>query len=119
MPKPSELKGGWNTDVSLIPDFTEKELYNYLILSNTRTFDFAPLGAHKQLKARVMYEDNHVYDIKYHPVSEQCTHCFVKCRHIPSLPTTDKKNQPDHYVWVSLSKVTGHVHSADCSCVAG
>jgi len=105
--------------VTLIPDFSEKDLYNYLVLSRQRTFDNAPMGAVKQLKAKVFYEDNHVHSIRHSPINEHCSHCYVLCEVVPSMPTADTKKNPDYSVWISLSKLTGQVHAADCICPAG
>lgn len=63
LPIPESLTIGWNTDLSKVPKLTEKELYNYLVLNSGRTYDGDICGAKKQLKARVFYEDNHVYEV--------------------------------------------------------
>ncbi|KAK3593044.1 hypothetical protein CHS0354_007831 [Potamilus streckersoni] len=97
LPKPDTLDG-WNDDVTKIPDFSERELYNCLVLNNIRTFDKALCGAVRQLKAKTFYQDNHVHSVCYHNVSNQCSHAYVRCLVIPSLPILDTNKQPDYRV---------------------
>ncbi|KAL3862191.1 hypothetical protein ACJMK2_026410 [Sinanodonta woodiana] len=118
LPKPDTLDD-WSDDVTKIPDFSERELYNCLVLNTSRTFDRAPCGAVRQLKAKQFYEDNHVHSVRFQHISNQCSHAYVRCLVIPSLPTLDRNKQPDYRVWISLSKVTGQVNSAECTCPAG
>ena len=77
------------------------------------------MGATRQLKGRTMFKEGHVHDAMYHPIQDACDHGFIKAKVIPSLPGRDVTKTPDHNTWICLSKVTGHVHSADCSCTAG
>ncbi|CAC5410464.1 unnamed protein product [Mytilus coruscus] len=77
------------------------------------------MGARRQLKAKVFYQEGHISDIKCHQISAKCSHCIIKCHCLPSIPTKDKKKKPAYQTWVFLSKVTGRVHNAECNCVAG
>ncbi|XP_046550035.1 uncharacterized protein LOC124259864 [Haliotis rubra] len=72
-----------------------------------------------QHKSFVYFEDGHVHSLEFSPVSDVCSHAIVRCKVIPSLPTSNKKECPDHIAWICLSKVTGKIHSADCTCAAG
>ncbi|XP_071087830.1 uncharacterized protein [Haliotis cracherodii] len=119
MPDPTTLMIGWNDAVESLPEFSEKEIYNYMVLSNHRTSDKKPMMAKRQMKAVVFYQDRHVHGVALHDIHHDCDHMFVRCRVIPSLPTADARKSPDHDVWASLSKVTGRVHSANCTCAAG
>uniref|UniRef100_A0A0L8IGG2 SAP domain-containing protein n=1 Tax=Octopus bimaculoides TaxID=37653 RepID=A0A0L8IGG2_OCTBM len=74
------------------------------------------MKAKQQLRSGIFYHDRHVHNIEYHDVSESCSHCIVRCLVIPSIPTSNQKKNPDHRVWVTMSNVTGNVHSADCNC---
>ena len=103
IPKIDTLKG-WSNDLSLVPDFSDSDVYNYLVLT---------MKAKRQLKSRVFFNDRHVHAVQYHPVNDDCSHCVVKCKVLPSLPTLNKKEHPDYDVWACLSKITGNVHSAD------
>jgi hypothetical protein len=76
------------------PEFTQKELYNYLVLSKHRSYDDSEMGARRQLKAKVFYQEGHISDIKCHHISEKCSHCLIKCSCLPSIPTKDKKKKP-------------------------
>ncbi|XP_033745803.1 uncharacterized protein LOC117331294 [Pecten maximus] len=118
LPHPSTLKN-WTDNVRQIPVFLEDALYNYLVLNRQRTFDNAPMGAVKQLKAKVFYEDSHVHHIRYSPITDLCSHCYVSCKVVPSMPTADVNKSPDYSVWICISKQTGQVHAADCNCPAG
>ncbi|XP_069119322.1 uncharacterized protein [Argopecten irradians] len=109
LPHPSELKN-WTENFSNIPDFTEKEIYNYIVLK---------MNHKKQLKSKVFYEDGHVHSVKMSDVDENSSHCYVKANVLPSLPTANKKDTPDYSTWVMLSKVSGCVYSAECNCTAG
>ena len=109
----------WDSNVTSIPAVSDKDLYNFLVLNTNRTHDFRKSGAKKQLKAKVFYEDRHVHSILYTDITDSCSHCFVKCFVLPSIPNDTNAKKPDYNVWVCLSKVTGHIHSASCSCPAG
>ena len=117
LPRPHELSCNWSDNVELFPPFTKNELYNYLVLNKERTCDGASNNAGRQLKAKVFYEDKHVHSVQCNLINEDVSHCYVRCRVIPSLPGQTRKE--DYRVWVCLSKVTGHVHSASCDCSAG
>ncbi|XP_076087997.1 uncharacterized protein LOC143058383 [Mytilus galloprovincialis] len=119
LPSPTELKEGWSTNCDQFPDFTHKELYNFLVLSRHRSYDASEMGARRQLKAKVFYQEGHISNINCHQISEKCSHCIIKCHCLPSIPTKDKKKKPAYQTWVYLSKVTGRVHNAECNCVAG
>ncbi|ESO88647.1 hypothetical protein LOTGIDRAFT_165431 [Lottia gigantea] len=119
LPHPSSLKQGWIDDCEQIPDFTNTELYNYLVLSQGRTVDKEKNNAKRQLKAKVFYEDRHVHSVQYHNIAAKITHCYVRAKVIPSMPTLNEKKKPDYLVWISMSKVTGHVHGAGRECSAG
>ncbi|XP_052818004.1 uncharacterized protein LOC128244025 [Mya arenaria] len=100
----------WSDDVSLIPDMTEKDIYNYFVYK---------LNTKCQLKSKVMYEDWHIHRVQVNNPDENESHCFVRCKAIPSMPSTNQKQCPDYDVWVMLSKMTGCINSAECSCTAG
>lgn len=119
IPNPEVLKSNWSADILKIPEFRTGDLYNYLVLNNQRTFDAASIKAKRQLKANVFYQDGHVHSVQHHQIYTDCSHCYVKARVIPSIPTEKQNKKPDYITWVCLSKVTGRVHAAGCSCSAG
>ena len=82
------------------------------MLSKERTCDGVSNKASRQLKANVFYEDRHVHSVLYHHINKDISHCYIRSKVIPSLPTTGKK---DYDVWTCLSTVTGRVHSAGCN----
>ncbi|WAR26730.1 hypothetical protein MAR_012434, partial [Mya arenaria] len=93
MPEPGSLKGCWEDDVLKIPFFRTQDLYNYLVLNRSRTFDNQNMNARKQLKAKVFYEDGHVHSVKYNQISHKCSHCYVRAKVIPSLPVSAVKKR--------------------------
>ncbi|XP_052777282.1 uncharacterized protein LOC128214699 [Mya arenaria] len=117
LPEPGSLKGCWEDDVLKIPFFRTQDLYNYLVLNRSRTFDNQNMNARKQLKAKVFYEDGHVHSVKYNQISHKCSHYYVRAKVIPSLPGSDVKKK-DYEPWACLSKVSGKVHAAGCNCAA-
>ncbi|KAL5016933.1 hypothetical protein ScPMuIL_006522 [Solemya velum] len=119
LPKPDDVENKWIDSVDTVPAVSTSDLYNYLVLNRNRTFDRNATKAKRQLKAKVFYEDKHVHSIKYCAIKDACSHCYVKCKVIPSLPTGTEKQKPDYATWVCLSKISGHVHSAGCTCSAG
>ncbi|KAK6186542.1 hypothetical protein SNE40_008562 [Patella caerulea] len=119
LPDPISLKDGWSTDTRHIPMINNSDLYNYMVLSKRRTLDLGPNNAKRQLKAKVFYEDGHVHSVCYNDISHDNSHCYVKAKVIPSLPTQTVTQKPDYSVWICMAKVTGHVHAAGCDCSAG
>jgi len=109
LPHPKTLTS-WTNDLTSLPDFSERDIYNYFVLK---------MNTKKQLRSKVYYADKHVHSILFHNVHSQCEHCFVKAKVIPSLPSANAKDNPDHDVWLCMSIVSGQVHSAECNCTAG
>ena len=93
VPDPLTLKG-WSTDLADIPNFTDADVYNYLVLT---------MKAKRQMKSRVFFEDRHVHELRFHPISDDFSHCLVKCKVIPSLPSSNKKENPDYTVWALMA----------------
>ena len=60
LPTPSQLKDGWLLKCDEFPEFTQKELYNYLVLSKHRSYADSEMGARRQLKAKVFYQEGHI-----------------------------------------------------------
>ena len=54
VPKPENLQK-WSDDCSCIPNISEKEIYNYVVLKKE---------SKRQLKSRGYYEDKHVFNIQ-------------------------------------------------------
>ena len=78
------------------------------------------MGANKVLpKAKAMADENHVHNINYSDIDDECDHGFYKALVLPSLPSKDASKTPDYPVWICVSKATGHIHSALCGCTAG
>lgn len=120
LPDVKTLKTGWNKDPNVLPPFTESDLYNYLVLNDTRTFDNKPINAKKQLKAKVFYTDRHLHSVEFHEINKTISHCYIRAKCIRSVPgMSTKENTFEYCVWLCLSKVSGRVHGAGCGCDAG
>lgn len=109
LPHPNILKT-WTTNFQNIPDFSEKEIYNYIVLK---------MNSKKQLKSKVFYEDRHVHSVEINELNDDYSHFYIRCKVLPSLPSEKKKDSPDYNVWIMMSRVTGNVNSAECNCTAG
>uniref|UniRef100_A0A0L8HKV7 SAP domain-containing protein n=1 Tax=Octopus bimaculoides TaxID=37653 RepID=A0A0L8HKV7_OCTBM len=106
LPDPNVLKSDWTNDLHNLPNFTENDVYNYLVVR---------MKLKRQLRSGIFYHDRHIHNIEYHDVIKNYSHCIVRSLVIPSIRTSNKKNTLDH----RMSKVTGNVHLADCNCTAG
>ncbi|KAH3748206.1 hypothetical protein DPMN_182644 [Dreissena polymorpha] len=103
LPDPMLLKANWTSSVDEIPIIGEKDIYNYLVLNTQRTFDNQQMKATRALKAKVFFEDGHVHSLSYNPIKAQCSHCFVKCKVMPSISTQkENKGQNCHKTRFSL-----------------
>ena len=109
LPHPNTLKG-WSTSFLNVPEFSERDIYNYFVLK---------MDTNLQDKSKIFYGDRHVYNVEIHEMDEEFSHYYLRCKVIPSLPTDNKTKQPDHNVWVMISKITGNVNCAECGCTAG
>ena len=77
LPDPYSLSEGWKSDVTLMPDITWIDVYNYLI-NTPSTFSKESLKAYKSLEAFNFYENGHVQDVSYHSIKEENCFCFIK-----------------------------------------
>ena len=117
LPDPDSLTD-WE-DLTDSPGVCEKDIYNYLVLSHHRTTDNGKIGASRQLKAQTMFKEGHVLCAKFRPVADGSDHGFVEALVTPSLPGKDAKKTRNYNTWICLSKHSGHIHSAQCTCTAG
>ncbi|KAH3825055.1 hypothetical protein DPMN_126917 [Dreissena polymorpha] len=115
LPTPSDIKECWDENLDKVPNFRKEDLYNYLVLSKSRTHDKENRNAKRQLKAEVFYEDSAQCTIP--PDYPRVFTLLCPSKVIPSLPTDNKKK--DHDAWVCLAKMSGMVHAAGCICTAG
>jgi hypothetical protein len=65
------LLTNWTTDFANIPDFTEKDIYNYLVIK---------MNIKRQLKSKVFLEDKHVHSVEYSPISDDSSHGVIRCK---------------------------------------
>ena len=120
LPHPDELRNWTDAAQSDFPSIHQDVVYNYIVLNRHRTVDCGKMAADRTLqKASIMAREGHVHNLLYSAVAEDVDHGFFKASVMPSLPSKDALKTPDYLVWICLSKVTGHVHSAQCGCTAG
>jgi hypothetical protein len=89
IPDPNSLSG-WTDSLLSLPDFFERDVYNYMVLRRK--------AKRHDDRSKVFYQDRHVHKVQCHSISDTCSHCLVKCKVIPSLPTSNKKENPDYTV---------------------
>ena len=73
------------------------------------------LSDYKEQKAYSFFSSRWLFQINYHPISDQSPYCFMMTKCKPSLNVHDEP----HDVWVCIKKDTGRIHSAYCTCFAG
>ena len=77
LPDPYTLQEGWKNEVTLMPDTTWPDVYNYLI-NTPSSFSGESLKAYKSLEAYNFFICGHVQDVYYHEIDKSNTFCFIK-----------------------------------------
>ena len=105
-PDPNTLTTGWFTGPCYFPNVTFEKIGQYLENKN----------AGKAYRGgRSLFDSGHVKEVRFHFISEHVALCYIMCSCIPEQRT----NNPVYDVWVMVNKLSGDIHAADCSCVAG
>ena len=119
LPDPlSDLTTGWLSEehgMKLWPPTMHSDMQEYLIDRGERSLQKRLLGDYKDGKAFSYFDSGFIREIRYHPVDDNSTICFLKS----SSARSQRRNDEDHKVWVAIEKKTGHICSAYCSCFAG
>ncbi|XP_047138492.1 uncharacterized protein LOC124814643 [Hydra vulgaris] len=116
LPDPFVLEN-WKNDVSMMPDITWGDMYNYLINSSPSNFTHDSMKAYKSLESYNFYICGHVQDVYYNLIEETNEFCFIKSEVLPSQ--RQGKKQKCYEVWVAINKVNGWILTANCKCMAG
>ena len=74
---PYGLSSNWKNDVSLLPDISWADIYNYLI-NTLNAYTHENLEAYNSLEAFNFFVCNHVQAVFCHSVSEESKFCCVK-----------------------------------------
>ena len=69
---------GWENEVSLLPDISWPDIYNYLISHPSGAFTNESLKAYKSLDAYNYFVSGHVQEVYYHVIEKDCKFCFIK-----------------------------------------
>ena len=77
LPNPYDLVG-WKNEVSLLPDISWPDIYNYLINHPSGVFTNESLNAYKSLDAYNYFVSGHVQEVYYHEIEKDCKFCFIK-----------------------------------------
>ena len=77
LPNPYDLCG-WKNEVSLSPDISWRDIYNYLINHPSGVFINRSLKAYKSLDACNYLVSGHVQKVYYHDTEKYCKFCFIK-----------------------------------------
>ena len=77
LPNPYDLLG-WKNEVSLLPDISQSDIYNYLINHPSGVFTNESLKAYKYLDAYNYFVSDHVQEIYYYEIEKECKFCFIK-----------------------------------------
>ena len=70
--------GGWKNEVSLLPDISWPDIYNYLINHPSGVFTNESLKAYKSLDAYNYFVLGYVQEVYYHEIEKDCKFCFIK-----------------------------------------
>ena len=76
---PYGLSNNWQNNVSLLPDISWADIYNYLI-NTPSAYTHENLKAYKSLEAFSFFVCNHVQDVFYHSISKELKFCCVKTK---------------------------------------
>ena len=117
LPDPLSLVHGWvpeDEGVRLWPMTLYPDISNFLSFhpSELKSQD---LSDYKLSKAYSYYSTGWLYPLSYHPISDARNASFLKstCRQ------SQRINDAPHKLWVCLSKKSGKVMKAHCTCMAG
>ena len=77
LPNPYDLLG-WKNEVSLLPDISWPDIYNYLTSHPSGAFTNESLKAYKSLDAYNYFVSGHVQEVYYHVIEKDCKFCFIK-----------------------------------------
>ena len=69
---------GWKNEVSLLPDISWPDIYNYLINHPSGVFTNESLNAYKSLDAYNYFVSGHVQEVYYHEIEKDCKFYFIK-----------------------------------------
>ena len=117
LPDPFQVQDGWIKEedgVSLWPTTLYPDIFNFLSFhpSELKNED---LSDYKTSKAYSYYATGWLNPLYYHAISDESKFCFLKTTCRPSQRISDVP----HRLWVCLSKTSGSIMKAHCSCMAG
>ena len=77
LPNPYDLCG-WKNEVSLLPDISWPDIYNYLINHPSGVFTNESWKAYKSLDAYNYFVSSHIQEVYYHEIEKDCKFYFIK-----------------------------------------
>lgn len=118
LPDPFKIGAGWQDEMSGMsqwPPLFLSDIVNFFIDKGTSNTVKTYMNDYKIGKAFEYCSANFIKEIFFHSVSSTSPVCFVRAKCTPSQRVTDE----NHTMWVAISKESGCVKSAFCSCTAG
>ena len=91
------------------------DISEYLLGEGEKSLYRNLLKDYKEKRGLGYVESGFVAPPQYHHISPDSPMCYLKSESLPSQAI----NQTPHKMWVMITKVTGSVQSAWCSCFAG
>ena len=117
-----ELTDGWQNEQSSLanwPPTLIQDISVYLNKHDTVTGKVSLtkrlLSDYKEQKAYSYFQSKFIFEVLYHPIKQESSYCFMKCKCQPSQRIKDVP----HDLCILLRKHTGDIVSAYCTCFAG
>lgn len=115
---PLEMSG-YSANFNEVPDFGLIDIFNYLICSKC-DYDGKKLKAYKSYDDYRLFEDGHVDDLLFNPLTEMNSDfCLFKAYVKPTQRGLTYLKKPYYELWIAMDKLNGIVITAHCECKGG
>lgn len=104
----------WDDRVSLWPPVEYGNIYSYFI-NTPGMYTVESLKSYKSLDSYSLYHAGHVQTVLHHKVAKESPVCILKAKVQKSQSVTDKPYE----AWATVTKKTGDINAAHCTCMAG
>lgn len=120
IPDPLTLKDGWLTEqtgISKWPPIFQVHIAEFILIGEQGKTDISKrlLSDYKEGKAYSYFTSGWLKEVLYHDLAHSSKYCLLKSETTPSQSI----NNPSHNIWICVTKKTGDIMSAYCSCFAG
>ncbi|XP_033124665.1 uncharacterized protein LOC117122990 [Anneissia japonica] len=117
LPDPQDLTD-WESEASSVskwPPTMAIDIGNYISNIDDVSLGKRLMSDYKEQKAYSYFASGWMKDIEYHGIEQNNKYCFLRSKCVPSQRVKDVPWS----VWIAIEKVSGHIHSAFCTCFAG